>query len=200
VVEQVFDALKLSNVTLMVQDWGGPIGLGLAGRRPELVKGLVIGNTWAWPRDADPGAKGFSGLMGGPIGRFFGLNFNAIPHVFFAMGMRDSLPAEAMEMYLRPFRRPDRREPTVIFPREIIASGEYLVEVEANLGRVADRSALIVWGVKDGGFPPRERERFERAFPKHRTVLLETAKHFIQEDEPARLAGEIRAFLHTTQP
>ncbi len=194
-VEQFFDALKLSKVVLMVQDWGGPIGLGMAGRRPELVKALVIGNSWAWPKDGDPRAKGFSGLMGGPIGRFFGLNFNAIPHVFFAIGTRDPLPDDSLEMYLRPFRRPDRREPTVIFPREIIASREYLSEVDASLARIADRPALIVWGTKDGGFRPPDRERFERTFPKHRTVLLETAKHFIQEDEPGRVAAEIRAFL-----
>lgn len=194
-VEQFFDALKLSNVTLMVQDWGGPIGLGMAGRRPELVKSLVIGNTWAWPKDLDPNARRFSRLMGGPIGRFFGLHFNAIPHVFFAIGMRDALPNAALEMYLRPFRRPDRREPTVIFPREIISSREYLAEVEASLARIADRPALIIWGAKDGGFRPPDRERFERTFPKHRTVLLETAKHFIQEDEPGRVAAEIRAFI-----
>jgi haloalkane dehalogenase len=194
-VEQFFDALKLSNVTLMVQDWGGPIGLGMAGRRPELVKSLVIGNTWAWPRDDDPNTRRFSGLMGGSIGRFLGLNFNGIPHLFFAIGARDSLDDEVLEMYLRPFRRPDRREPTVIFPREIIGSSEYLAEVDANLARIADRPALIVWGAKDGGFRAAVHERFEQRFVNHRTVVLETAKHFIQEDEPQRVAAEIRAFL-----
>jgi haloalkane dehalogenase len=194
-VEQFFDALKLSNVTLMVQDWGGPIGLGMAGRRPELVKSLVIGNTWAWSRDDDPNTMRFSSLMGGSIGRFLGLNFNGIPHLFFAIGARDSLDDEVLEMYLRPFRRPDRREPTVIFPREIIGSSEYLAEVDANLARIADRPALIVWGAKDGGFRAAVRERFEQRFVNHRTVVLETAKHFIQEDEPQRIAAEIRAFL-----
>jgi haloalkane dehalogenase len=194
-VEQFFDALKLSNVTLMAQDWGGPIGLGVAGRRPELVKSLVIGNSWAWPKDGDPNARRFSAFMGGPIGRFLGLNFNGIPHMFFAIGTRDRLPDEAFEMYLRPFRRPDRREPTVIFPREIIASGDYLGEVEKNLAHIADRPTLIVWGAKDGGFRTADRERFERTFANHRTVILETAKHFIQEDEPVRVAAEIRSFL-----
>jgi pimeloyl-ACP methyl ester carboxylesterase len=194
-VEELFDALGLKGVTLMVQDWGGPIGLGLAGRRPELVSSLVIGNSWAWPKDGDANARRFSALMGGPVGRFFGLRFNAIPHAFFAIGLRDPLPEGAMEMYLRPFRRPDRREPTVIFPREIIGSGEYLAEVEAGLSRIADRPALIVWGAKDGGFRRPDRERFERIFPNHRTVILETAKHFIQEDEPGRIAAEIRGFL-----
>jgi haloalkane dehalogenase len=194
-VEQFFDALKISNATLMVQDWGGPIGLGVAGRRPELVRSLVIGNTWAWPKDGDPNARRFSGFMGGPIGRFLGFEFNGIPHMFFAMGTRDPVPDDVLEMYLRPFRRPDRREPTVIFPREIIASGEYLGEVERNLARLANRPALIVWGAKDRGFRAADRERFERTFANHRTVILETAKHFIQEDEPTRIAAEIRSFL-----
>jgi haloalkane dehalogenase len=194
-IEQLLDALKLSRVVLMVQDWGGPIGLGLAGRRPELVRALVIGNSWAWPKDSDPNARRFSAIMGGPVGRYLGLHFNAIPHLFFALGTRDAIPDEVMEMYLRPFRRPDRREPTVIFPREILASQDYLAEVEAGLTRLADRPALIVWGARDAAFRTADRERFERAFPWHRTVLLESAKHFIQEDEPARIAAEIRQFL-----
>ncbi len=196
-VEQTLDALGLSGVALMVQDWGGPIGLGMAGRRPELVSSLLIGNTWAWRKDGERHAERFSALMGGPVGRFLGLGFNAVPHVFFAIGTRDKVPPRVLEMYLRPFRRSDRREPTVIFPREIIASGAYLAEVEAGLARVADRPALIVWGGRDAAFRALDRERFERIFPRHRTVLLETAKHFIQEDEPGRIAEEIRAFLRS---
>ncbi len=194
-VEQLLDALGLSGVTLMVQDWGGPIGLGLAGRRPELVGALVIGNTWAWPKDRERHARRFSAFMGGPIGRFLARRFNAIPRVFFARGTRDRVPRRVMEMYLRPFRRPDRREPTAIFPHEIIASSRYLAEVEAGLSRLADRPALLVWGERDFAFRVRDRERFERAFPRHRTILLESARHFIQEDEPERIAAEIRAFL-----
>jgi pimeloyl-ACP methyl ester carboxylesterase len=33
----------------MVQDWGGPIGLGFAGRCPDCIRSLIICNTWAWP-------------------------------------------------------------------------------------------------------------------------------------------------------
>jgi haloalkane dehalogenase len=169
--------------------------LDWAGRRPELVRSLVIGNTWAWPQTGNKNVRAFSKLMGGPIGRFFGLGFNAIPYAFFAIGARDKLPKDVLEMYVRPFRRADRREPTVIFPREIIASSQYLSEVDANLPRISSRPALIVWGAKDGGFGVPDRERFEHAFPRHRTVVFETAKHFIQEDEPERIATEIRTFL-----
>jgi len=43
------ERLGLSEVTLVVQDWGGPIGLHVAEQRPEVFRGLVIGNTFGWP-------------------------------------------------------------------------------------------------------------------------------------------------------
>lgn len=38
VLERFVDRLGLKDLTIMVQDWGGPIGFGLAGRRPEIVR------------------------------------------------------------------------------------------------------------------------------------------------------------------
>jgi len=42
VLERFVDRLRLHDVTMMVQDWRGPIGLGFGGRRPELVRRLII--------------------------------------------------------------------------------------------------------------------------------------------------------------
>jgi len=47
------ERLGLSEVTLVVQDWGGPIGLHVAEQRPEVFRGLVIGNTFGWPVNGD---------------------------------------------------------------------------------------------------------------------------------------------------
>ncbi len=48
VLTSFVDALDLRNVTLLVQDWGGPVGLAMAVARPDRVKNLLIMNTWAW--------------------------------------------------------------------------------------------------------------------------------------------------------
>jgi haloalkane dehalogenase len=50
-LERFVDHLGLRDLTIMVQDWGGPIGFGFAGRRPELVRRFIIGNTFVWPLD-----------------------------------------------------------------------------------------------------------------------------------------------------
>ena len=47
-LEALVLALDLKNITLVMQDWGGPIGLGLAARHPDRIRGLVILNTFGF--------------------------------------------------------------------------------------------------------------------------------------------------------
>lgn len=193
-LEQFVDRLDLRDLTLMVQDWGGPIGLGFAARRLELVRRLIIGNTWAWPLDRELRIRVFSSLMGGPIGRALTRAFNFVPRFFFARGFAQPISGEVRDHYLAPWRDPARRAPAVIGPRQLVAASAYLKEVEAGLPRLADRPALIVWGKKDFAFHEAERERFEAAFANHRTVVYDDASHFLQEDVGDRIAAEFKRF------
>ena len=59
-----FDYMKLDDVVIMVQDWGGPIGFNLVQQRPNQFSGLVIGNTWAWPLEGQRRFEVFSWPMG----------------------------------------------------------------------------------------------------------------------------------------
>lgn len=191
VVERFMERLKLHDVTLMVQDWGGPIGLGLAGRRPEWIRRLVIGNTWAWPLDGERRIRLFSWLMGGPIGRILTWAFNFVPRYFFSRGLSTQVPKEVLQAYLAPWQRRACRRPAVIAARQLIRASDYLREVESGLSRLADRPALIVWGTRDFAFGPQERERFEHLFSNHRTTLFDRASHFLQEDVGDEIAAEI---------
>ena len=194
VLEAFVDQLQLHDLTLMVQDWGGPIGLGLGGRRPELVRRLIIGNTFAWPLSGEFRVRMFSALMGGPIGRTLNHWFMLVPRFFFARGLAQHHSREVLDLYFAPWRDPARRPPAAIGPRQLIAASAYLKEVEANLPRLADRPALIVWGTRDFAFQAGERKRFEATFPNHRTVLFDNASHFLQEDVGDRIAETFKAF------
>lgn len=195
VIERFVLALGLSDVTLMVQDWGGPIGLGVAARHPARFKGLVIGNTWAWPVRGDPHFEWFSRLAGGPVGRALILNFNAFVNLLVPLGVRRArLPPEVMAAYRGPFADRAARRATHVFPREITGSRDFLAEVERGLARLGDLPALILWGDRDFAFREKERRRFEAAFPRHRTRILEGAGHFIQEDAGQEIAEAIRGW------
>ncbi len=195
VVEKFLLQLDLRDVTVMGQDWGGPIGLGVATRHPYRFKALIVGNTWAWPLNGDAHFERFSGLMGGAVGRVIIPTFNAFVNLLIPAGVkRHKVSPAVMAAYRYPFPTRATRWPTYVFPREIIHSHDYLAEVEAGLSHLEHLPALILWGNQDIAFRDVERRRFEGLFPNHRTVILEGAGHYIQEDAPDEIVEAIKGW------
>ena len=192
VLERLIDQLDLQDVTMMVQDWGGPIGFAVATRQPDRFSAFVIGNTWAWPK-ADPGTRVFSRLLGGPLGGYLILRRNFfVESILPGNVKRRKLPPAAMDAYRGPFPTPESRRPIHVLPREILRSRPFLAETERALPTLSDRPALLVWPTRDIAFTERELRRWEQMFPNHRTVILEGAGHYIQEDAPEEIIEAIR--------
>jgi haloalkane dehalogenase len=192
VVERLVLDLDLTGVTMMVQDWGGPIGFAVATRHPERFAAFVIANTWAWPK-SDPATQLFSRLLGGPIGRRLIAGRNVFVERILPGGVkRRTLPDAVMAAYRGPFPTPASRRPIHVLPREILASRPLLAEVDRALPALARRPALIVWPTRDPAFRDAERRRWEATFPDHRTVTLEGAGHYVQEDAPDEIVAAIR--------
>jgi haloalkane dehalogenase len=192
VLERLILRLDLSDVTMMVQDWGGPIGFAVATRHPDRFARFVIGNTWAWPK-SDLGTQVFARLLGGPIGGFLILRRNFFVEKIVPGGVRrKKLPQAVMQAYRGPFEAPESRRPVLVLPRAILASRPFLSEIERRLPALRDRPALIVWPTKDVAFREAERRRWERIFPSHRTVMLNGAGHYIQEDAAEEIVTAIR--------
>jgi haloalkane dehalogenase len=194
VMAQFVEKLILRDVTIFMQDWGGPIGFSVALRFPERVHGFIIGNSWAWPLER-LGPKTFSLVMGGAIGRLITRCCNGVVRFFMKMGVVTPLKKQTFQMYLAPFQNQTDRPPTHIFPRQLRAANPFLAEVYSGLPLISQKPALIVWGDKDFAFKKPERSRFESIFPKHTTVLLQNAGHFIQEDAPGEIIEAIRKWM-----
>lgn len=195
VVGAVVAQLDLHQVTLMGQDWGGPIGLGAATRDPDRFAGFIFGNTWAWPLNGIFHFEVFARIMGSALARVWIRNANAFVNVMIPLGTRKSLSADVMRAYREPFAQKEWRRPTWQFPRELLASKSYMEDLEARLPRVTDLPTLFVWGGSDFALRKKvELPRFERLFPNHSTVVLPKAKHFFQEDAPADAANAIRTW------
>lgn len=200
VVEGFVEHLDLREVTLMVQDWGGPIGFWVATRHPERFRAFVIGNTWAWPISGDRTVEWFSKTLGsaGPGGLLV-RRADIFTNVFMRGGIRrKKLTADERFMYKRPHPTAESRVPVHVMPREIVAARDLLTEVADGLAQVADKPALIVWGDKDPAFREPQRLRWERTFPTHRTEILRGASHFIQEDAPDAIVDAIKRWWPTT--
>ncbi|WP_163511109.1 alpha/beta fold hydrolase [Fodinicola acaciae] len=193
VVVDFIDHLDLSDVTLVAHDWGGPIGLSAAQRRLDRFVRLVLANTWAWPVSGDLPIELASRLLGGPVGRELTRRFNVLVNAMVPAGHRRRKPtAGEMAHYRGALGTYDRRHASAVLPRRITASHAFLAEVEAGLADLASLPALIVWGDADFAFRAKERERWERTFADHRTVIVEGAGHFVQSDAPEEFAAAVR--------
>ncbi len=188
-LEALLNDLNLSKVTMVVQDWGGPIGLSYALKYPEKVKSLVIMNTWMWSAKGDPHFEKFSGFAGGPIGRFLIKRFNFFVRVVMkqAYGDKSKLTKHIHSHYLNALKIPDDRKGCWTFPKQIIASSEWLESLWEQRSKLADKPTLILWGKKDIAFRDKELTIWKELFTDREVREYENVGHYVQEE----LAGEM---------
>lgn len=194
VVSQLVRELGLSDLTIMGQDWGGPIGMRVALDDPGRLRALVMGNTWYWPATT-LSMQLFSKVMSSGIiqGQIF--NKNMFVERIMPLGVKHKLAPEVMDHYRGPLSTLDSRAGVAEFPKEIINAERWLREIEANVAfELGQLPLLLVWGMHDLAFTPGFMKRFRTDFEAVSIVRLE-AKHYIQEDAPAEIAAAIKTFL-----
>jgi haloalkane dehalogenase len=195
VVTGFVDALNLDGVTLVGQDWGGPIGLAAAQRRPDVFDRLVLANTWAWPVNGVLHFEAFSRIVGGLPMRFLVRQFNLLVNAFIPTGHRRRTPTDAeMAHYRLALATADRRQACAVLPGRVLASRAFFAEVESGLADLAHLPTLIVWGAADIAFRPQERERLELTFANHETVIVEGAGTYVESDAPEEFVAAIRGW------
>jgi haloalkane dehalogenase len=98
-----------------------------------------------------------------------------------------------MEHYRRVQPTPEARVGVARMPKEILAARPLLERLARDVpDKLGDKPVLFVWGMKDFAFKPGPNlPRMKAAFPDHVLVELPSAKHFIQEDAPERIAEAI---------
>lgn len=195
------DRLDLRNVTVVVHDWGGPIGLGWAAGHLDRVKRLVILNTWAFKPHAKAKIPPFLAMLREPKGEGMVLNQNFFVEVLLPGGVvrRDRFK-EVMEAYRAPFPTPESRAGVLAFPRLIpMTPGEaawpVIEKVDAALDKFSKLPVLLLWGAKDVVFPLSVADKFQERLPRAKKVVFPEASHFLQEDVPEEIAREMVGFL-----
>jgi haloalkane dehalogenase len=197
-VERLIDHLGVERFSMVVHDWGGAIGCGLAGRRPEALEKLVLLNTAAFLSKRIPLriASIKVPFLGEAVIR--GLNGFAGPAA--RMSVKKPLTPTVKSGMLWPYRSWADRVAVWNFVKDIPlrpAHPSYatLAAVEAGLVKLADKPIQIVWGGKDFCFNMHFYERWRKIFPKAEVQLYEDCGHYILEDGGEAVWQEIEAFL-----
>lgn len=194
------DALDLRNVTLVVHDWGGAIGLSAAVMRPERIARIVITNTGAFPPPYLP--KRIAACRWPVLGTIGvrGLNAFARAAITMATAKYRRLPDNAAAGLLWPYDSWANRVAIDRFVRDIPMGPEHptyrvLSELEQALPTLGDRPILMVWGMLDWCFRPECLRRFQKIWPHAETLELGDVGHYVMEDAPEQTVEAIAAFL-----
>lgn len=198
--EKFITALGLKDITLVVNDWGGPIGLSYAVKHHDNVKRLVIMNTWMWPVDHELYYQIFSGFMGSLLGKWLIKRYNFFLNVIVraVIGKKQKFPPEIFEHYRRPIEKPEDRKGNWILPGQIIGSSHWLQALWEQRDRIKDIPSLIFWGMKDLGFRKKELKVWEHLLTNKTVVYLDEAGHFPHEEEAERLIEELEKLMSAT--
>lgn len=195
-LEQFILEKNLQDLTLVVHDFGGPIGLNVTIQHPERVSRLAILNTWLWSSAKDPDFKKMSRMLKNPLLPFLYryLNFSAryiLPNSF----GEKKLSKELLTQYTRPFANKKQRYGPLAFAHSLLNDQEWFEELWNKKEFISGKPALFIWGMKDPVVKPSNLKKFQSGFPNSQTVQLEQCGHFPQEEEPHIVSESIHDFL-----
>ena len=190
-------ALDLTEITLVVHDWGGPIGLRFAVENPERVARLVVLNTGIYspsPRWPTPGF-----LEWRSFAERAGLDL-PVGSIVQGATLTD-LPPEVVAAYDAPFPVPQAKVGASMFPLLVPLTAEDPGAAEMLRTREAlggwEKPALVLFSDSDPIFPPGVAKAMARLLPTAGEPELVTgASHFLQEDRGEAVAGRIGRFLN----
>jgi haloalkane dehalogenase len=188
------EELDLRRLTVVVQDWGGPIGLRLAVEHPERVERLVIMNTLVGGgRPPSETWLRFRDLVRAAGGDF---EPGRLIRTSAARGLTEGVAAA----YDAPFPTPESKAGIIAFPELVPTESEHpntapLVAIREAL-RSWEKPALVLFGDSDPIFAPRVAEWIAELIPgAGPSELIANAGHFVQEDAGEEAALRIVEFL-----
>jgi haloalkane dehalogenase len=190
------EALDLREATMVVQDWGGPIGLKVATDMDDRFARLVILNTGIY--------SGRGNRMPEAWWAFHDFVKRVTPDV--PVGMLISRACftepspEVMAGYEAPFPVPEAKWGVSAFPALVPTGPDTpgAAEMQAASERLNqwEKPALVCFSDSDFVFTPRIGERLAERIPgAGPLVVIEKAAHFLQEDQGEEIAGHIVQFL-----
>lgn len=190
--------LGLERFSLVVHDWGGAIGMGLATRMPEAVERIVILNTAAFRSQRIP--LRISVCRWPFLGRFLVRGLNGFAGPATKMTTVNPLNESLRNAYLWPYRSWADRVAIARFVEDIPMKPAHpsysrLVEIEERLESLREKPMLIAWGGRDWCFDGSFFKEWQRRFPEAKAIWKADCGHYVLEDGGSELHAELTDFL-----
>lgn len=187
---------QLQNITLVVHDFGGPIGLNVAIKHPEKINKIIILNSWLWSSKNAPDFIKLSKVLKNPLLPFFYRHFNFSPRFILPGSFGDhKLSGKLLKQYTKPFADKSQRNGPLAFAKSLLNDQDWFETLWNKKHAISDKPTLFIWGMKDPVIKSHNLEKFLSGFKNSKAIRLETCGHFPQEEEPTTVISAIKDFL-----
>lgn len=188
--------LKLEKLSIVVHDFGGPIGLNFAINNPDKIEKIIILNSWLWSSKSDPDFIKFSKILKSPLLPILYKYFNFSPSFILPSSFGDKkLNSKIKKYYTLPFAKIQERQGPLAFAKSLLTDQDWFEELWNKKIVIENKKVLFVWGMKDPVIKPKYLSKFELAFKNSTSIKLDSCGHFPQEEEADIVSKSILAFL-----
>jgi haloalkane dehalogenase len=202
-LETFIEQLSLKNLSLILHDWGGIIGMGYAIRHPENIKSFTILNSAAFYLPKIPISLKIarSPIIGDTLVR--GLNGFAYSALIFGVFHHERISSQIKQGYLLPYNNWANRIGILRFVQDIPLESNHpsrklLEEIDTRIEMFRQYPMLIAWGDKDPIFTTKHfLAEWKRRFPNAQVHIFKDAGHYILEDAHERVLPLIIQFLNS---
>jgi len=202
-LEALLDQLKLrENLTLVLHDWGGMIGMAFAARHPERIRRIVASNTGAFPLPSTKRLP-WSLRLGRDtrLGAWLIQKKNAFCRAAAKWCVtRKPLPPDVRAMHLIPYDTPEHRVAVLKFVQTIPLKPsdpgyDIVRDTAASLEKFRAVPTLLLWGMKDFVFDRHFLAEWQRFFPHAEAHTWSDCGHYLLEDATEEVIMRVREFL-----
>ena len=190
------------NITLILHDWGGMIGMAYAVRYPARVRRLVLMNTYAFLPPADYRIPWVAYFIrhAGPLASLAVLGLNLFSLAALYLNSRQGLARDVKNGLTAPYNCWNHRIAVLRFVQDIPLSHkdpsyQLAKSVDDQLAIFSDTPILVCWGEHDFVFNHHFLREWQRRFPKADIHRFSEAGHYVLEDVPEKIVPLVRDFL-----
>ncbi|MEP2782763.1 MAG: haloalkane dehalogenase [Pseudoruegeria sp.] len=211
-LHRLLDSLDLKNATLVLHDWGGPLGFDWAMKNPDRIRALVYMETITPPsmpfesyETMGPFGDLFKAWRTEGVGEKMILQDNMfITEVLGKIGVFTPLKAEVLAEYNRYYPTPESRAPILQWPREVPIAEipANTVALTRNIGTfltTSDLPKLLFHATPGALYTPKVVAWHKANVPNLTTVDLGNGVHFLQEDHPDAIGTGISDWLEKSK-
>ncbi|MDR8392639.1 alpha/beta fold hydrolase [Aliifodinibius sp. S!AR15-10] len=189
--------MDLHEITLVVHDFGGPIGLAAAIEQTERIKQLVLFNTWLWETASNKEAQKVGQVINSFLGRFIYLRLNFSPRLLLKKAFTEKkyLSGHIHQQYIKPFPNKQSRLALYRIAQSLAGSSDWYQQQWQQISALENKRWLILWGTKDPFFNIDFLKKWWWRLPQAEVHTFDCG-HFVQEERTGEAISAMCDFLY----